>query len=1186
MKKIQIFWLLQLLEVGKTAVLVERIIQKIIKDGVDIDKLLVVTFTNAAASEMRERVLEAIYKKLDEEPENENLARQINLLGKSNICTIHSFCLDVIKNNFFEIDISPNFRIGSEEEIVLMKQDVLEEVFEKKYEEKDENFLELVDIYADYKGDEKLKDIVLKLYEFSQSAPFPNEWLEEKVNMFNQNDVSFEADFSKTQWGKILLSDLEETLIDGINNLKMLQNKMAKYPELDKFLTVILQDIDVLNSFEKAVKTSWDLAFEYGNNFSFDRWPTDKKVTMPLKDEAKEIRSNVKDKIKDKVNDILLSDSKSAIKDIFEMYKILNSLKELVLEFDNSFKAQKKDKNIIDFNDIEHYALKILVKKDENGNYIPTETAKRYSEKFEEIAIDEYQDSNQVQEHILTSVSKGNNIFMVGDVKQSIYKFRRACPDLFLEKYQNYSLNGNDKGLKIQLFKNFRSRKNILDVTNKIFESIMSSSLGEIEYTEEEYLNLGADYEEVKNGVTKSELCVIDNSTDFSENEELDELVEEIEMTKKEELEGKYIAKRIREMIDNKLIIKDKKLGMRPIKYKDIVILLRSTKSANIFEKELLKNNIPVFTDGTSEYLDTIEIQTIMNLLKIFDNPLDDIVVVSVLRSVIFGFTDNEIIEIRLVNRESSFWNTILEALEKLENEPLRKKLENFVNKIKEWKAKSEYMPISNFIWEIYVETGYYNYVSLMTNGSLRRANLKMLFERAKEYEKTSFKGLFYFIRFIEKLKLGNSDLSAAKIIGENEDVVRIMSIHKSKGLEFPVVFLSNCSKKLNLEDLKGEILLHKDLGIGPEYINPKMKISYSTLAKEAMKVKLREENISEEMRILYVALTRAKEKLIITAVKKNEAKELSKKKDLVQIYSSSKKVSPILLKKYTSYLDWIELACLNIEAFGENIDFLETKIINSANILEKEEKLEEESKKFDFSKYSDLEKIEEKLNWKYQNLSATKIPIKSTVSTIKELDNDGVDFFELGNKNIGLSEIVPEFLSTEKITSSKIGTLTHLVLQKIDFNKVKSEEDVKNFIEYLVLNNFINDIEAKKINSKRIFEFINSEFAGRIKNAKKVYKEKPFCIEIDASKILKEASEEKILVQGIIDLYYENDNGNLILVDYKTDYVENKNEKELIEKYKVQLKLYQQALEEATNQKVEEVYIYSLFLNKEIKIS
>lgn len=598
-----------------------------------------------------------------------------------------------------------------------------------------------------------------------------------------------------------------------------------------------------------------------------------------------------------------------------------------------------------------------------------------------------------------------------------------------------------------------------------------------------------------------------------------------------------------------------------------------------------MKNNIPVFTDGGGEYLDTVEIQTVMNLLKILDNPLDDISLVSVLRSAIFGFSDNELIEIRLLNRDKKFWDSLIDASQILENNKLKEKVNKFLNKINEWRKQSEYLPLTEFIWGIYVETGYYNYVALMPNGTLRQANLKMLFERAKDYEKTSFKGLFNFIRFIEKLKVGNSDLSSAKVIGENEDVVRIMSIHKSKGLEFPVVFLSNSSKKINLEDLKGNILLHKDIGIGSEYINYERKISYSTAAKQAIKVKLKEENISEEMRILYVALTRAREKLIVIAVRKNENKELQKKKELTDIYSVDKKVSPILLKKFTSYLDWIELVKLNMDSIENPIDVFDFKIISSNDIIGNIEEQDEEAFEIDLSSYNNIDIIKEKLAWKYENILSTKIPIKSTISTIKKLENENIDFFELGKNNIGLANIVPEFLKDEKITTTQIGTLTHLVLQKIDFNNVSKENDVIDFINMLIAKKFIREEEAKKINTLKIFNFINSEFAQKIKKSTNIYKEKPFCLEINAKDVFKDAREEKILVQGIIDLYYINEKGNIVLIDYKTDYTEDKTGMELINKYKVQLDLYKKALEESTNKFVEEVYIYSLYLGKEINV-
>lgn len=1010
--------------------------------------------------------------------------------------------------------------------------------------------------------------------------------------MFNPENKEFE-DFGKSVWGKILLNEIKQEILDGEKSLKIIQNKMIRFIELDKFTDIINSDIENLRNFEKAVDDSWDSSFEYFQNFNFDRWPTDKKVDLNLKDEAKDVRTNVKKKINTVAGKILLYNSENAYKDIFEMYDILKNLGDLVLEFGEKYKLQKKEKNIIDFNDIEHYALKTLVKKDENGKLVKTETAKKYTEKFAEIAIDEYQDSNRIQEEILTAVSNGKNLFMVGDVKQSIYKFRKACPELFLEKYENYSLSGNEKGLKIQLFKNFRSRKNILDLNNDVFESIMSKDLGDIEYDESEFLNLGANFEESED-MKQSEVYVIDTKSiheedSFWKNDEEDEEIDlEIKQMAKEEIESKFIAQKINEMIKQKIIIEDKKVGKRPIKFKDIVILLRSTKSADIYERELLKNNIPVFTDGGAEYLETVEIATIMNLLKILDNPYDDIPLVSVLRSSLFKFTDNEIITIRLVNRDVRFWDSIEEAIEKLEDVYLKNKLNDFKTKIEEWRKESSYITISELIWKIYVQTGYYNYASLMPNGTLRQANLKMLFERAKDYEKTSFKGLFNFIRFIERLKLSSSDLSSAKIIGENEDVVRIMSIHKSKGLEFPICFLGNSNKKINLEDLKGDILFHKDIGIGPEYINYERRIEYSTAAKQAIKIKLKEENISEEMRILYVALTRAKEKLIITAVKNDESKELDKKKEELEVYIKNKKINPILLKKYSSYLDWIELTYLKNKILDEE-EIFKFNILDVKDFLSKTEEALEEEKEIDYSKYNNFEKLEEKLNWEYQDILKTTLPIKSTVSEIKRIKNSFEAEDEdqiLFKEKIGLANVVPKFLEKAKIDSAKIGTVTHLVLQKMDFNLIKTKEDIREFIQMLISKNFMIKEEAERIDIEKIYRFLNSDFANRIKKSKKIYKEKPFFMKVKANEFLENAKNEEILVQGIIDLFFEDENGKFILVDYKTDFLNLGEEEKLINKYNTQLKFYKSAVEETINKNVSEIYLYSLYLNKEIKVN
>ena len=493
--------------------------------------MLVVTFTNAAASEMRERVLEAIYKKLDEEPENTNLQRQVTLLNKASICTIDSFCLEVVRNNFYELDgVSPNFRIADTTEIELLKQEVIEDIFEKKYEEENEDFTKLITTYTSYRDDTPLKELILKIYTYIQSNPFPEKWLHEKIEMFNlRNEAN--QDFANTIWGKELLKEIEEELSDGTTILESVAKKLVIEPELEKFWQTIRSDIDMLEGLKRNLD-NWDKAYEINQTLKFITWPR-QKVSSLLKDEAKQARDSVKTKLQKTLNKILIDNSKQAIQDICDMYEILSKLEKVILEFGTEFAKRKRERNIVDFNDIEHFALKILIKEEED-KIIPTEVAKRYQEKFTEIAIDEYQDSNLVQEYILNSISKGNNIFMVGDVKQSIYKFRQACPELFLEKYQNYKSKSELKeedNLKIQLFKNFRSRENVLEFTNLIFQDIMSNNLGDINYNEEEYLNLGASYPEIKQNLN-TELNVLDlgqeETFEIKEEDQLEELEERI----------------------------------------------------------------------------------------------------------------------------------------------------------------------------------------------------------------------------------------------------------------------------------------------------------------------------------------------------------------------------------------------------------------------------------------------------------------------------------------------------------------------------------------------------------------------------------------------------------------------------------------------------------------------------------
>ena len=1161
---------------GKTAVLVERIIQKILVDKIDIDKILVVTFTNAAAAEMRERILDAIYKKLEEEPNNMNLQRQILLLNNASISTIHSFCLDIIKNNFYEIDISPNFRIADTPEIELLKQEILEDLFEELYDENDEEFLKLINTYTTYKGDDSLKDIILKIYNYIQSSPFPDEWLKNCVDEFN---IDSNTDFAKTKWGKILLEDFKDEVNSCINRLEYINKQLLKYSELEKYSKIICEDIITYKYIVENIE-NWDIVYKKANQLEYSRWPSDKKIAMELKDSAKKIRDDVKKVFKTKKDSILLCESKYIVSDILEMYNILNILEKVIIKFSERFEDSKKEKNIIDFSDIEHYALKLLLEKNEKGEYIPTQIAKKYREKFVEIAIDEYQDSNYVQENILKAISNGSNLFMVGDVKQSIYKFRQARPELFLEKYSEYKdINeiSNGDNLKIQLFKNFRSRKLILDLCNLVFKNIMTKKLGDIDYNEKEFLQIEKDYDNPEdtniNYAGKAELHIIDLKEEEVEDEEILE-----ERLENEQIEARFIVNKIREILREDYFIFDKKeKKYRKATYKDIVILLRSTSNiAPVYEKELLNNGIPVFSDTSSEYLQSIEIETVMSVLRIIDNPRQDIPLVAVLRSPIGGFTDNELLKIRLYDKNSDFYSALKLAMGDKESK-LSARIKVFIDNLENWRQKQEYLGLDELIWIIYNDTGYYNYVSLMPDGDLRIANLKMLFERAKEYESASFKGLFKFINFIDRLKMSSGDLGSAKIIGENENVVRIMSIHKSKGLEFPIVFLASTGKQFNMRDLNDNILLHQELGIGPKYINYEKRIEYNTLAREALRIKSRKEAISEEMRVLYVALTRSREKLIISGIDRDVEKSLKEKEEFLNMYGN---INENLLEKYKSYLSWLELIYVNNKEELEK--FMKISIHNKNEFL-KNEKLD----KYDFD-FEDLinnknsnkkYQIEEMLDWRYKYNLATKIPSKTSVTKIKELSKTKDDLYE---KTL----TKPKFLTqTDKLTNAEKGTLMHLCLQKMDINNINSKEDIIKMIEELVAKKIITENEAKYINIDKLNNFIHSNTANNMRNSKKIYKEVPFYININANEIYDEKSEEKILVQGIIDVYYIDKNDKIVLLDYKTDYVKSGEEKRLIDKYKEQLLLYKRAIEESTNNKVSKVCIYSIYLDKEINI-
>lgn len=1220
---------------GKTAVLVERIIRKITdpQKPVDIDRLLVVTFTNAAAAEMRERIGAALSRVLDEAQRDDsvntrNLQRQLALLGKSSITTIHSFCLDVIRNNFHTIDLDPAFRIADDTEAVLLQLETLEELIESKYEPENctEEFLSLVECYGGSKDDTKLMDLILIVYGFIQSHPWPEAWLQDAVEAFNGDEG---MDFSETKWAKVLMKNISIELAGLQCALEGAIAAAEKAEGLSPYVPVLKEDSLVLEAMLAACseKGSWDSLYEEFRNLEFSRLPRcGKGVDLIAQEEVKGIRDEVKARLNKLRKELISSSSGEMVSDLRQLYPVMKSLGSLVLEFEALYQAKKKQKGVIDFNDLEHFCLKVLSCREE-GKVSPTQAAISLKGRYEEIYIDEYQDSNLTQEVILNTVSREDqgepNIFMVGDVKQSIYRFRQAKPEMFIEKYKAYSGASDSKYRKILLYKNFRSREEIIHGVNYIFSRIMSESLGDINYTDEERLNAGAVFEvpeasEVSIG-GPVELHIIDGREAAAE--EAEEAEEEIDTAADEgfsldidiedkpdsiQCEARVAAKRIKELVadGSGFMVYDRDKGKyRPARYSDIVILMRTTKNwSDVFAEELSLHGIPVYTDTGSGYFRTVEISTVLSLLQIIDNPLQDIPILAVLRSPIAGFKTDELIDIRLCDREASFYEAMVKAAS-LEEELGRKSAE-FIERLGRWREKSLYMSTDELIWYLYNDTGYYSFVGAMPGGVVRQANLRMLFDRARQYEESSFKGLFNFINFINKLKGSQGDMGSAKTLGEKDDVVRIMSIHKSKGLEFPVVFVCGAGKGFNLTDASKGILLHHELGIGPDFIDHKRRLWYPTIFKQALKYKIRLESLSEEMRILYVAFTRAKEKLIITGSVNDRSKYAVKWKG--SSGTKTEKVPEYDILKGKCYLDWICMALMRhpegqlAEKLGmEQPDIYkgndgskwDIRLWNRAEVLHDtglegncEEELRSEVALATSEADTDIRnEIIKRLEWKYPYSAYEKLPVKVTVTELKR-------YFEVEAAEEYRIQPVPgirrrpRFLEEAvEMTAAEKGSLMHFVLQHLDFRGDISEAGIRKQIEDMKSAELLTEVQAKNVNISRIYTFLQSALGKRMLEARMLYREVPFTMEVECGEVFsdipKEGSEgETIILQGIIDCYFEEE-GKLVLVDYKTDYVPVGELDTIREKYRTQIEYYARALKQITGRDIAGKYIY-LFWN------
>lgn len=1221
---------------GKTAVLVERIIRIITNENnpVDIDRLLVVTFTSAAAAEMRERIAAAISKALEVNPNSKVLQRQLTLLSRANITTMHSFCLDVIKNYYHVIDLDPTFRIADETENTLLKLEVINDMFEDYYESENIEFRNLIEAYSGSRDDQRLKDIILDLYRFSMSGPWPEKWLVNNAERFNIETIE---ELNKTIWIGILKETISIEVTGYIKILEKAIDIIRDTEGLEPYEATFLDDLDMFKKVEESLNLGIRELYTSINSISFSRLKSVKKDKVSDEENlerVKSIRDSIKKKTSKLIEDSFSMTIEDALNGIKNSYPYMKMISRLTLEFINRFKEKKRERNILDFNDLEHLCLKILIESDEDNNINPSSVANGFREYFDEVLVDEYQDSNNVQEAIIDLVSRKTlenpNVFMVGDVKQSIYRFRQAKPELFLDKYNKYSLEDSEVNRKIQLYKNFRSREEVISGVNYIFKEVMSKTVGELEYNDDEALNLGASYKENNDDNTiiagPIELHILDKSGEYTneieEEYEGDNLVEEEEDIDSIGLEARIVARRIRELLNPELNtgklfkVLDKETGeYRPLKYKDIVILLRATRNwSEIFLEEIGSEGIPVYADTGTGYFETIEIRTMMSLLKVIDNPMQDVPMISVLRSPLVSFSAEELGDIRLLDKEKYFYEIIKGVSDNIYevNEELKNKCKVFINNLGKWRNKSIYTPIDEFIWYLYMDTAYYGYVGAMPNGKLRQANLKILFQRAKQFEQTSFKGLFNFINFINKLRNSSGDMGSAKILGENEDVVRIMSIHKSKGLEFPVVFTCGFGKQFNLMDLNKSILYHDDLGFGPDYVDLERRNSYSTLAKEAIKKKILLETLSEEMRILYVAFTRAKEKLIITGATKNLEKSISRWVSSAALDEDIVPASEVLKGK--SYLDWIGMAICKHrdgEELRKYIGANSCSIINdfstwktkmwTKNLLsvEKNEVAVDENEEIDLFINSDVDyidkEIERRLNYKYKYELSGKLPSNVSVSDLKRsLYNNEDDDIITVNIFSDKEFLKPKFLQEKRgLSASERGTIAHFIMQKLDLNKVNTKEEIDTQIYSMKDKNLLTEEEIKAIQRISFISFFKSNLGKRMlkvfNEGKLVKRELPFYTEISSLNIDNTLSKdvygnEKVRLQGIIDCIFEEDD-KIVLLDYKTDYVEYGKESEILDKYRIQIKYYKDAVEKITGKEVKESYLYLFGLNKEVKI-
>ncbi|SDF30161.1 helicase-exonuclease AddAB subunit AddA [Sporolituus thermophilus] len=1199
---------------GKTSVLVQRIIDRILDKTapVNVDALLVVTFTNAAAAEMRERIAQSLTAELAKGERTRYLERQLLLLNQASISTIHSFCQSVVRQYFYRLDLDPNFRIAGEGETALLRSDTLEALLAERYEQGDEAFLTLVDHYGDERDDSSLAGLILRLYEFARSQPWPEHWLRRLADAFRLDGATGIGE----PWEALLADRIALELERLQHKLTRLAAEAARPGNPAAYVKTLEDDRGRLDGAIAAARRSWRELGAALNGLKFGKLDPAPGVDAAICKRFQERRNAIKAKVKELTERYFGRPEQEFIADMRAQLPLIETLIDLVLEFGRRFQQAKKAKGLVDFSDLEHYCLQVLLADGATpGNVQPSAVALALREKYEEVLVDEYQDTNGVQETILELVSRPDrpNRFMVGDVKQSIYRFRLAEPGLFLEKYNRYPAVADGSERRIDLAQNFRSRPGILAAVNFLFSQLMTPRAAEMGYGEAEALNPGPDYPPCDQPTLAGpvEVHLIDHAEALAgksangeaEEEEAeqgneaasgDEALSAQELTAFER-EAWLIVQRLKALKEAGHVVYDKHgKAYRPLAWRDIVILLRAVQGkAGVLLDVLRQAGIPAYADLDGGYFEETEVQVMLSLLAVIDNPRQDIHLAGVLRSPLVGLSAGDLAAIRLC-KDGDLWTALTAALEADLAEPLRQKIGIFLDRLDRWRSLARRRGVAELIWGIYRETGYYDYVGGMPGGALRQANLRVLYDRARQYEATNFRGLFRFLRFLDRLRDRGADMAVARALGEGEDVVRVMSIHKSKGLEFPVVVLADLGKQLNLSDTKELVLCHKELGLGPKVIRPDLRDSYPTLARWGIEHKLTLEAKAEELRVLYVALTRAREKLILVGSVKKLADRCS---DWCAVVGRQAQALPdALITDAKSYLDWLGPAIVRHPDGAPLRELAGCDLVPTAKLAAlasawqvtihaadgisavapgqtADNPLVARLKELKPLPGGDSAWVAARLDWRYPHAAAVGQPAKLTVSEIKRrfalADQEGKQWYppRLAAR--------PRFIQAAgKLTAAEVGTAMHAVMQHLDLAGDISDSGVCRQLERLVAAEILLPEQAAAVDAAAIAAFFASPLGQRLLNAAWRRRELAFCQVLPAANVepALAGTDETVFIQGVVDCLFAEPDG-LVLIDYKTDQV--KDGTELIKRYDVQLKLYAAAMEAIFRQPVKEIYLY-----------